>query len=119
MPSDLEDELDDAPRQAASRKPDPQEFGDFLEDDEEDEFGDFIEDDLGGGAEGGAGVQPGRRRRRMTGMPAGVSAAAMRVRTSKSGMELRKWQQAVPINDSFQGMIMEWWSGIYWRRSRN
>ena len=78
--SDLEDELEEAPRQVA-RKPDAQEFGDFLEDDEEDEFGDFIEDDLGGGAEGGAGVQPGRRRRRMTGMPTGVSAVAMRVRT--------------------------------------
>ena len=72
---DLEDELEEAPRQAAG-KPDAQEFGDF------------IEDDLGGGAEGGAGVQPGRRRRRMTGMPTGVSAAAMRVRTG--------WCQELP-----------------------
>lgn len=79
--ADLEDELEEAPRPAA-RQADAQDFGEFLEDEEEDEFGDFIEDDLGGGgggAQGAAGEQPGRRRRRMTGMPAGVSAAAMRV----------------------------------------
>lgn len=79
--ADLEDELEDAPRPAA-RQADAQDFGEFLEDEDEDEFGDFIEDDLGGGAggaQGAAGEQPSRRRRRMTGMPAGVSAAAMRV----------------------------------------
>ncbi len=45
--------------------------------DDDDEFNDFIDDDMGGGV-GGASAP--RRRRRLTGLPAGVSAAAMRVR---------------------------------------
>lgn len=63
---------------------DVQDYPDFhiptpvLQADDDDEFNDFIDDDMGGGA-GGASAP--RRRRRLTGLPAGVSAAAMRVRT--------------------------------------
>ena len=49
--------------------------------DDDDEFNDFIDDDMGGGA-GGASAP--RRRRRLTGLPAGVSAAAMRVRGGRA-----------------------------------
>ena len=79
---DLEDELEEedaaAPAAARQRGADAGAIGDFLEaDDDDDEFNDFIDDDIGGGA--GGALAP-RRRRRLTGLPAGVSAAAMRVR---------------------------------------
>ncbi len=53
----------------------PREEEDYFDgDDERDEMDDFLDDDLGGAPEGR------RRRRARSGLPAGTSAAAMRVR---------------------------------------
>ena len=68
-----------APQPTRQRGSDAGAIGDFLEADDDDEFNDFIDDDMGGGA---GGTLAPRRRRRLTGLPAGVSAAAMRVCTT-------------------------------------
>ena len=69
----LEDELEDD-RAKAPQKDAEEVFEDDFEDD--DEFRDFIDDDLADGEPAG---RARRRRRRVTGLPAGVSAAALRV----------------------------------------
>jgi hypothetical protein len=67
--SGLEDELED------DQRPGQQEQADLQDDFDDDEFRDFIDDDLGEGDLG----DHARRRKRVDGLPAGVSAAALRV----------------------------------------